>query len=171
MRYYEKIDHNGTRWEYVWISSKATFGQDIFNVYLLTQFCLCIIVYCLIALEMATTIVPILYLQLWGLKYATNTLGTKVSHRDFKPIVDVMVKDGELQRNEQTDPRLGFKSTYYWQTEKGRKRYSLKIHQHVIGLTEKAYLLLLLYCVFGDVVATKPSSVVFLIPLTEKMML
>jgi len=62
-----------------------------------------------------------------------------------------MVNDGELERKDQTNPRLIFRSTYYLQTQKGKKRYRLKIHQHVICLKEKAYLLLLLYCAFGDV--------------------
>ncbi len=94
---------------------------------------------------------------IWCLKYnqlhklATNILRTTISHRDFKPILDMMVKDSELERIEHTNPRLNFKSIYYLQTQKGKKGHRLKIHQDVLGLTEKAYLLLLLYCTFGEV--------------------
>jgi len=63
----------------------------------------------------------------------------------------MMVKEGELERKELTNSRRNFRPIYYLQTKKGKKRYRLKIHLGVLGLREKAYLLLLLYCTFREV--------------------
>ncbi len=90
----------------------------------------------------------------WCLTYSrlrgivTGILGIKISHRDFKRLVDKMVKNGDLQRKEDRNPKRNLKPVYYLQTDKGRRSFRLKIQHLAIDKRQKAYQLLFLYGAF-----------------------
>lgn len=81
-------------------------------------------------------------------KYGDNY---KSSPNYFNVHIKKMVRDGEIARREELNSRLKIKPIYFSLTEKGRKRQLLKIRHEAICQREKAYLLLLLYCTFGDI--------------------
>lgn len=87
----------------------------------------------------------------WCLTYSrlrgivTGILGIKISHRDFRRLVDKMVKNRDLQRREDTNPKRNLKPVYYLQTDQGRRSSRLKIQHLAIDEREKAYQLLFLY--------------------------
>jgi hypothetical protein len=93
------------------------------------------------------------FLQLpsYGLhKLSTDILHKTISYRDFKLCVEKMTKDGDLREYEMVDSKRNIKPKLYSQTQKARARYRLRIKQETIGLTEKAYQLLLMYRAFED---------------------
>jgi hypothetical protein len=91
-------------------------------------------------------------LPYYGLrKLSIDILGTKISHRDFKPHLEKMARDGDLNVYEANNSRHNIiPRKLYSQTQKARTRYRLKIPQEIIGQREKAYQLLLLYSGFRD---------------------